>query len=269
MQLSIGQHLSVSNNAFSVLMRRICRFDRASEQLGCSYERLAPELQHNDPNGEAVQVQVRHMYDVFTRNKRGQFLGQGGHIQHTRWRQFVLLSILSAPVMPSCESLDGQLEKPITGVGINRFIRLGQVKNIIAKHNKIEANKAIEAFKLTVSPFTAADAIRDYCGEEVAFLFHFLAFLQYWLVLPAVCGGLLSLYLLFLFFEDAGNGSGNNQFISRSALASAYGIAFMIYMSLLAESWKRHSNDLCFKWGTTNSNVQGEFIFHRFIRFGV
>ena len=37
-------------------------------------------------------------------------------------------------------------------------------------------------------------------------------------------------------------------------LASAYGIAFMIYLSLTVEQWKRHSNDVCFKWGTLNSN---------------
>jgi hypothetical protein len=73
-------------------------------------------------------------------------------------------------------------------------------------------------------------------------------------VLPAICGGLLSCYMLYLFFED----SGNNQYISRSVLASAYGIAFMLYMSLLAEQWKKHSNDLCFKWGTANSTFQGK-----------
>jgi ABC-type Fe3+-siderophore transport system permease subunit len=113
----------------------------------------------------------------------------------------------------------------------------------------------------------------SYCGEEVAFLFHFLAFLQYWLVLPAACGGLLSCYLLYLFFQSSDNHDGNNMFISRSALASAYGIAFMLYgstrfltvkncnildsyMSLLAEQWKRHSNDLCFRWGTTHADSQ-------------
>jgi len=37
---------------------------------------------------------------------------------------------------------------------------------------------------------------RRYCGEEVAFLFHFLAFLQYWLVIPAVTGGALSVYMV-------------------------------------------------------------------------
>ncbi len=115
----------------------------------------------------------------------------------------------------------------------------------------------------------------SYCGEEVAFLFHFLAFLQYWLVLPAACGGLLSCYLLYLFFQSSDNNDGNNMFISRSALASAYGIAFMLYgstrfltvkncnildsyMSLLAEQWKRHSNDLCFRWGTTHADSQSE-----------
>ncbi len=79
-------------------------------------------------------------------------------------------------------------------------------------------------------------------------------------MLPAVCGGLLSCYMLYLFFEEGSNNKevGNNQFISRSVLASSYGIAFMLYMSLLAEQWKKHSNDLCFKWGTTNSTFQGE-----------
>jgi hypothetical protein len=161
--------------------------------------------------------------------------------------------------MASCESSESQPDIPITGVGINRFIRMGHVKSVIAKHSAAEANKVIEAFQLKLSPFKAADAIRDYCGEEVAFLFHFLAFLQYWLVLPAVFGGLLSLYMLYLFFEDNGNGVGNNQYISRSGLSSAYGIAFMLYMSLIAEQWKRHSNDLCFKWGTANSNFQSKF----------
>jgi hypothetical protein len=211
-----------------------------------------------NPEGAGDEVEVQHMYDTFSRNKRGQFVGQGGHMTHSRWRQFLLSSILSAPVLPSCESFDGQTDQPITGVGINRFIRLGHVKSIIAKHSAAEANKAIDAFQLKLSPFKAADAIRDYCGEEVAFLFHFLAFLQYWLLLPAACGGLLSCYLLKLYFEDVGKGPGNHQLISRSVLSSAYGIAFMLYMSLLAEQWKRHSNDLCFKWGTTNADVQSQ-----------
>ena len=30
-------------------------------------------------------------------------------------------------------------------------------------------------------------------------------------------------------------------------------------MSLLAEQWKRHSNDLCFRWGTTNTDSQSAF----------
>jgi hypothetical protein len=165
--------------------------------LGCSYERRAPKLalDHN-LRGIVDEIEVKYMHEVFTRNKRGQFIGQGGHMTHSRWRQFVLFSILSAPVMNSCESIEGQMDVPITGVGINRcirmsgetfflrnaacnrFIRLGQVKNIIAKHSRAEANRAIDAFQFRVSPFDAADAIRDYCGEEVAFLFHFLAFLQ-------------------------------------------------------------------------------------------
>jgi hypothetical protein len=70
-------------------------------------------------------------------------------------------------------------------------------------------------------------------------LFHFLAFLQYWLVLPAVCGGLLSCYLLYLFFQSSDSKDGDNMFISRSALASAYGIAFMLYVSIPFVTLKR------------------------------
>ncbi len=244
------------------------RLDRASELLGFSYQRTAPKVTlpshdkgHSSLQGADNEIEVKYMYDAFSRNKRGQFVGQGGHMLLSRWRQFVICSILSAPVLPACESYEGQPDEPITGVGINRFIRLGHVKSIIAKHSAVEANKAIDAFQLKLSPFKAADAVRDYCGEEVAFLFHFLAFLQYWLVLPAICGGLLSCYLLKLFFEDDGRGVANHQFISRSALSSAYGIAFMLYMSLLAEQWKRHSNDLCFKWGT-KSEFQSKYFLY-------
>ena len=257
-------------SSFTSLTHLDHRFDRASELLGFSYQRTAPKVtlpthddrgsQGSSSQGADNEIKVEYMYDTFSRNKRGQFEGQGGHMLLSRWRQFVICSILSAPVLPSCESYEGQADEPITGVGINRFIRLGHVKSIIAKHSAVEANKAIEAFRLKLSPFKAADAIRDYCGEEVAFLFHFLAFLQYWLVLPALCGGILSCYLLKLFFEDDGKGVANHQFISRSVLSSAYGIAFMLYMSLLAEQWKRHSNDLCFKWGT-KSEFQSKYFF--------
>ena len=89
-------------------------------------------------------------------------------------------------------------------------------------------------------------------------MFHFLAFLQYWLVLPAVTGVALTAYMTKLYFGidvNPDETAGQDSFlISRSVLASAYGIVFMIYLSLTVEQWKRHSNDLCFKWGTLNSN---------------
>ena len=89
-------------------------------------------------------------------------------------------------------------------------------------------------------------------------MFHFLAFLQYWLVFPAVTGVALTGYMTSLYFRIPLNSDESAKetsfLISRSVLASAYGIAFMIYLSLTVENWKRHSNDLCFKWGTLNSN---------------
>jgi hypothetical protein len=133
------------------------------------YERRAPRvtLKHRKnapdagPFDALSQLDVMYMHDIWSRYKRGQFSGNGGHMTHSRWRQYVLFSMLSAPVLDTCESIEGEVDRPITGVGINRFIRLGHVKSIIAKHSAAEADTVIQKFKLLTSPFQAADAIRE------------------------------------------------------------------------------------------------------------
>ena len=129
------------------------------------YERRAPRvtLKHCKSASALSQLDVMYMHDIWSRYKRGQFSGNGGHMTHSRWRQYVLFSMLSAPVLDTCEHSEGEIDppRPITGVGINRFIRLGHVKSIIAKHSAKEADDVIQKFKLLTSPFQAADAIRE------------------------------------------------------------------------------------------------------------
>jgi hypothetical protein len=136
-------------------------YERRPPRVTLKHQKSAPDAGPFDALG-VDQMDVKYMHDIWSRFKRGQFSGNGGHMTHSRWRQYVLFSMLSAPVLDTCESIEGEVDRPITGVGINRFIRLGHVKSIIAKHSAGEADVVIEKFKLLTSPFQAADAIREY-----------------------------------------------------------------------------------------------------------
>lgn len=134
-------------------------YERRPPRVTLKHQKSAPDA---GPFDALAHMDVKYMHDIWSRFKRGQFSGNGGHMTHSRWRQYVLFSMLSAPVLDTCESIEGEMDRPITGVGINRFIRLGHVKSIIAKHSAKEADEVIEKFKLLTSPFQAADAIREY-----------------------------------------------------------------------------------------------------------
>ncbi len=136
-------------------------YERRAPRVTLKRQKSAPDA---GPFDAIAQLDVMYMHDIWSRYKRGQFSGNGGHMTHSRWRQYVLFSMLSAPVLDTCESMEGEVDtpRPITGVGINRFIRLGHVKSIIAKHSSGEADTVIQKFKLLTSPFQAADAIREY-----------------------------------------------------------------------------------------------------------
>jgi hypothetical protein len=134
-------------------------YERRAAKVTLRHRKNAPDA---GPFDALSQLDVMCMHDIWSRYKRGQFSG-GGHMTHSRWRQYVLFSMLSAPVLDTCEHSEGEVDppRPITGVGINRFIRLGHVKSIIAKHSAAEADTVIQKFKLLTSPFQAADAIRE------------------------------------------------------------------------------------------------------------